>query len=203
MNYAHEITEALRNKQDEKGFKLLYKYGFPVVKRMLKGKYGAETKDVEDVFQDTVIIIMREIECNRMDETKNFENYIITISKNLWLNKLQKENRNISIEDTNLENTMKAEVEYHMKIKDSEELIRHILKQLGETCETILKAIIFENKKQEDIAIEMGLSDRHVIKTYKNRCKSKLIDLLNSNQALKRALLQNEQRYGKYLSINI
>ena len=191
MGADRNIILAIKQKDNKTIFTLLYKNYFAMVKSIVH-KYNGSNKDAEDVFQELLIILIREIENGRVDELKDLKNFIYTIAKNLYLNIHKKNARQNSLDDIPESFTEDKHVNNHMELQQSETLILDIIKQLGNTCYEILKAIVFENKKQEEIANDLGLSDRNVIKTYKNRCKNKLIELLKKNPKLSLELMRNE-----------
>ena len=200
MSANKKIILAIQQRDNKAIFTLLYKTYFTMVKEIVK-KYNGSNSDAEDVFQEMLIILIREIENGRVDELKDLKNYIYTISKNLYINIAKKNARQNSLDSIPERYTHDKHVKNHMELQQSETLILDIIKQLGNTCYEILKAIIFENKKQEEIAQNLGLSDRNVVKTYKNRCKSKLIELLQKNPKLSLELLRNEDGFRKYITV--
>lgn len=200
MSANKKIILAIQQRDNKAIFTLLYKTYFTMVKEIVK-KYNGSNSDAEDVFQEMLIILIREIENGRVDELKDLKNYIYTISKNLYINIAKKNARQNSLDSIPESYTHDKHVKNHMELQQSETLILDIIKQLGNTCYEILKAIIFENKKQEEIAQNLGLSDRNVVKTYKNRCKSKLIELLQKNPKLSLELLRNEDGFRKYITV--
>lgn len=201
MGADRNIILAIKQKDNKAIFTLLYKNYFAMVKSIVH-KYNGSNKDAEDVFQELLIILIREIENGRVDELKDLKNFIYTIAKNLYLNIHKKNARQNSLDDIPESFTEDKHVNNQMELQQSETLILDIIKQLGNTCYEILKAIVFENKKQEEIANDLGLSDRNVIKTYKNRCKNKLIELLKKNPKLSLELMRNEHGFRKYIKAN-
>jgi len=200
MSTNKNIVQAIRQRDNKAIFTLLYKNYYPMVKTIVH-KYNGSKSDAEDVFQEMLIILIRAIENGRVNELDDLKNFIYTISKNVYLNILKKNARQSSLDTVPESLTEDISVNNHAELQQSETLILDIIKQLGNTCYEILKAIIFENKRQEQIAEELGLSDRNVVKTYKNRCKNKLIELLQKKPKLSLELLRNEDGFRKYISI--
>jgi len=197
MSINKKIIDAIKQRDNKAIFSLLYKNYFSMVYSIIK-KYNGNKTDAEDVFQEMLLILIREVDSNRINENRDIKNYIYTISKNLFIN-IRKKNAKTDSYDTVPEI---PEVQNHLELQQSEHLILKIMAELGSKCYEILKAIIFENKKQEEIAEDLGLKDRKVVKTYKNRCKNKLIELLKSNSKLSLELLKNEDGFAKYIRVN-
>lgn len=196
-----KVIDAIRNNDNSKLFKLLYKHYFSMVEGIVVN-YNGSKDDAKDVFQEMILVLIREVDNNKIDESKNIKNYIYTISKNLFLNILRDRNKNVSIDSVQESDFDYRQAKSHIELKESEELVSKIIKELGEKCFEILKRILFENKKQEEIAEELGLKDRFVVKTYKNRCKNKLIDLMKKKPKLCLELINNEEGFGKHISFS-
>ena len=201
MIRSKEIITAIKEKNNSTLFTLLYKNFYGMVKTIVTSYKGNED-DAKDVFQDMMIILIREIETGKFDETKNIKNYLYTISKNLYLNSLKKHNKLVAYDSAPDVLEVESEIAYHENNQKNEELVKNIIAQLGQTCYEILKGIIFEKKKQEEIAEELGLQDRRVVKTYKNRCKKKLIELLQNNPKVSLQLLENADQFRKHIRNN-
>jgi RNA polymerase sigma factor (sigma-70 family) len=200
MSANKKIFLAIKQRDNKAIFTLLYQNYYTMVKAIVK-KYNGSNDDADDVFQEMLIILIREIENGRIDEQKDLKNYLYTIAKNLYLNILKKQAKQQSLDDVPESLTEDMDVKSHIELQQSETLILDIIKQLGNTCYELLKAIIFENKKQEEIAKQLGLSDSNVVKTYKNRCKNKLITLLQNKPKLSLELLRKENGFGKYINV--
>jgi RNA polymerase sigma factor (sigma-70 family) len=177
---------------------LLYKSLLPKVIQMVKSKNGTED-DAKDVFQDAVIIFMREYRYGKFDITKSIEGYIFIISRNLWINTLKRNNKMIQTDDMNIFESFGYETAAQYDIDEREQEIKGIFKHLGKTCLEILQAQIFEGLDYKEIAEKIGLASGDVVKTYKNRCKNKLLDLLEKHPALRNELLSHEKRFRKYI----
>ena len=200
MNVNEKIVFAIQQRDNRILFTLLYKNYYAMVKAIVK-KYNGSKDDADDVFQEMLIVLIREIENGRVDERKDLKNFIYTISKNIYINMAKKNARQNSLNDIQESYIEDVPVKNHLEIQQSETLILDIIKQLGNTCYELLRSIIFENKRQEVIAKQMGLSDSNVVKTYKNRCKNKLIELLKNKPKLSLELLRNENGFGKYIGV--
>lgn len=194
-----QIYQAIKKGNHEKVFSWLYKHSFPTISAYILKNNGS-ADDARDIFQDTVLIIFRNIKKNRIDENKAIAGLMYTVAKNIWIDKMRRNWRNVR-----LNSKVDYETEYDELITESIELrereteIENILKQLGDTCFQIIKELIKDDKNFKEIADLIGLKDRHVVKAYKNRCKNRLIKLLENNEPVRNALIKYEARFKKYI----
>jgi DNA-directed RNA polymerase specialized sigma24 family protein len=82
------IVEGLRNKDHEK-IRFLYRNYFDSIQRLIL-KNSGNTEDAEDIFQDALVIVYKKIQDNQLKLSCSFKTYMYAISRNLWLQKLQK-----------------------------------------------------------------------------------------------------------------
>lgn len=165
----------------------LYKKALPDVTKMVK-KLGGTWDDAKDVFQDAVVIMFRKIKENNFDMSIEPERFVFHVSRNLWLNKLKRDKKQQNIDDVPEFGDQTKDVIQVMDLKEREQSIRDVLKQLGERCAELLKSLIFDDLDYAEVAEKMQMASTDVVKTTKNRCKTKLMDLLNLNPELKKKL---------------
>jgi len=198
MKYDEKVITAIRSGKDDKTIKLLYKKSLPPIKRMIL-EYGGSKDDANDIFQDAVIILIRNIKTNKFGENNNINGFLYTISKNLWINKIKRDSKTSSIEDANIESDLNYEISYSTSIKEKEETIKNIISKLDSKCAHVLHSILFTDKDYSEISEEIGLANANVMKVTKSRCKDKLIKLLNKDQNLRQILISYNERFSKHI----
>ncbi|MFQ3579767.1 MAG: sigma-70 family RNA polymerase sigma factor [Bacteroidales bacterium] len=177
----------------------IYKYHLPKVSKLLVS-LGCNREEVKDFFQEAVIVLYKKIKMDVENFSSPIDSYICQVAKYLYYNSKRKEtvknnykqqiDKNEPIfKDYDLESTIDQE---------NEKKVQKILEMLGETCAKILRAIIFEEKDYKEIAEEYGFSSSDVVKTSKNRCKNKLLELINENSEVKK-YLENNARIFKHI----
>ena len=194
-----EILEAIRLNNDSKLINTLYKKVLPLVERSVIKNGGTRT-DAQDVFQDAVIVLIRTVKLGN-SEIKDVSSFVKAVAFRLWVNKFKK-----SLWEQKTDELPELEVDdliiTHILLEERKNRILQILAKLGDTCYKILKSIIFEEKEYDDIAIEQNFSNGMVVKTYKNRCKNKFLELLNNNLELKKEILEYARQNRRHIELD-
>lgn len=198
MNYDEKVITAIRSGNDEKTIKLLYKKSLPPIIQMIRN-FGGNKDDANDIFQDAVVILIRNIKRNSFDQKSNINGFLYTISKNLWINKVKRDSKTSSIEELELENDLNYEIQHNASIKEKENTIKDIISKLDPKCAHVLHAILFTDKGYSEIAEEIGLANANVMKVTKSRCKDKLIELLKNDTNLRQILINYNERFSKHI----
>jgi len=88
--------------------KSFYKRNLPYVRHYLK-QYQGSTEDVQDIFQEAMILLSRKLKIDQLEIQQSIHNYFIGICKNLWKNQLRRkhfleyqEQLNDTIDDTSI-----------------------------------------------------------------------------------------------------
>ena len=93
IHYSDEaIIEGLRLRSDYI-IKYIYQELFPTIKYLVVKNSGNE-EDAEDIFQDSLIVIFKKIRDNQLELSSSFRTYLYSVSRNLWLQKLNKRRNN-------------------------------------------------------------------------------------------------------------
>jgi RNA polymerase sigma factor (sigma-70 family) len=183
MQYSDkEIISAIKKGEDDRVLPHLYKVVLPKVRYYINKNKGNED-EAKDIFQDAVIIFYKKVKNDQFHENQNITSFICLVSKNLWINRVKKMNRNIEFpenesfisEDDLLENLISEE---------KKNAITQLLSEIGEECKKLLKYSVYENKSMKEICRLMGYSNENVAKTYNYRCKQKLIQLVMKNKEI-------------------
>jgi len=178
-----EIVQGIRDK-DPKVLKFLYDKYYPLVNMSLTDHSATET-EVEDVFQETIILIYRKIKDGTFQINTNFKNYFLSVTWYIWIKELRtKNNQSRIIEDYNYlqndyadHNVSDNEYELHMQYK----LYQKYFRKLTKKCRKILKWY-FKEIPLKDIAKKAGLKDEKSVKKRKYACKEQLIRLIKDDE---------------------
>jgi RNA polymerase sigma factor (sigma-70 family) len=167
-----EIIEGIQ-KRDNKVLTIIYKDLFPGISSYVK-KHGGSNDDAKDVFQESIIIIFRQIEEKSLDIKTGFENYLYGIARIIWLKIL----RNKEIRDRNINLLEEPEHEYQLSddlIDDELELRifrKHFL-TLGKECQKLL-TLSFNDVPNKTISEMMEYKNEKVVSNVRYKCKEKL-----------------------------
>ncbi|HLP12493.1 MAG TPA: sigma-70 family RNA polymerase sigma factor [Flavobacteriales bacterium] len=165
MNNATLIAQ-LRSGQPNKALEELYK-GYPVIRHFIK-THGGDDDDARDVFQESIMVLYRNVQKDDFVLTANMTTYLFSITKYMWKDILKKKNRQVNFvcDNTAEEEDVKNAQEEEEKFKWLDE----ILGTLGEKCAEILKMTYFAKMSMDEIAQKLGYKNVDTAKTQKYKC---------------------------------
>ena len=175
------ITAFIDN--NDKIIKEFYQKYLPVVSIYVTQNHGNED-DAKDVFQDAMVIVYEKIKTNTLNIKYALGTYVCGISRNLWRNRLRKDNKlliktDVIIPDIKEEN---IPIEYMDKM-DKIFLIQKYLIELGEGCKEIL-LLFFGGYHIRDIAKKRNLTEAYTRKR-KFMCQKKLTEIIEKDPIFK------------------
>lgn len=159
------------SKERANGFRLIYSKCFPIVKRFVLKNSGT-IEEAKDLFQETISIAYYNLSENKFRGESSFNQYIIGIGRNLWLQKLKKK----TLPTTPLATEELWEKETAEPV--NEHLLSFVISKLKEGCKTILKSFYYDGESMESIAEKLKLGSAQAAKTKKLRCMKKLSSLI-------------------------
>jgi len=184
-------------KNEKELFKKLFKKYFLIIKNYVYNNKGNED-DAKDLFQEAIIVIIRNIENNKIDKNVKFLSYLYSVSKYIWLKHIRK-NKYI-INQTEYDQDIEEMREYSIFV-DTTDIIddsiekgifqRNFLK-LGKKCQELLK-LFFQKFSLKEIAEIMGFKSENYVKKKKYFCKEELIKLIKSDKEYQKIMKEKEQ----------
>jgi len=168
----NDIINYVRSNTFQKPVKLLYAY-FPVVKKFVIKNSGSK-QDAEDIFQDALIILFNKIKNDAFQLNSSLNTYIFGICKNLWLEQLRKNKKEMLsdtfvINDAQIIEEIQSDLEENQKNKKAFDA----LSQLGEKCRELLNLFYYKKLSMSEIASRLGFAGEKVAKNQKYRCIEK------------------------------
>ncbi len=180
-----EIIHTLR-KNDLKGgtqaLKILYKKNYHMVEVHILKNSGSK-EDAKDVFQDSIIVLYKNLKKETFELNGKISSYLYSISRNIWLKKLRdtkittsaiEDHRDSFIHDVNII----KEIEY----SEDQKMIGDMLKRAGDRCKNLFIAFYYEKLSMKKIASTQGYSSEQIVKNQKVRCLKKIRSILNKSQ---------------------
>lgn len=169
------IMELFKTGKREKAFKELYKL-YPRIEKLILSKGGTKA-DANDVFQDALIILNRNLEKTDFKLTSSFYTYLYSVSRFVWkdtqkqfskqeLHQLQSEE--VSIFDAVLE---------EQKYKTAERAFR----ELGERCQQLLQGFYLKKLSFKTLAEMMQFKSEKIAKNQKYKCLQKAKDIYRTH----------------------
>jgi len=179
-----QIIEGIQ-KRDNKILTLIYKELYPVVRYYVMSNGGSQD-DSKDVFQESIIIVFKQISQNSFAIKTGFEAYLYGVARLVWLKILRSRathERNIlqieEPENSYLPSDSLVEEEIDMR------LFRKYFTKLGVECQKVLR-LISDGVSYEQIAIEMGYKNEKIIRNKKYKCKEYLIKMIKEDPEYQR-----------------
>lgn len=148
--------------------KQLYKK-WPETKRFLK-KYGCNSTDAEDIFQEALVIFCRKKEQVDFVLTVDAFVYVRNTCKLLWYNQSRKNKKAPAGE---LEKDVLQQDDEWFQKEMKIQLVESAILQLGKQCRELLELFYGLGWNMVDIAKRIGLRNDKVAKAQKYRCLQK------------------------------
>ncbi|MEW7277742.1 sigma-70 family RNA polymerase sigma factor [Aquimarina sp. 2201CG1-2-11] len=177
-----KILEGIKT-GDEVVITAFYKKNMPYIRRYVLQNSGSEL-DVEDVFQDAMVLIYQKLKVEQIELYASLQTYFYGICKNIWRNRLRKNNKMVSAEDL-LEAVEALDPDIVEEIERNEEahVYRKHFVNLSEACQKVLN-MVFNGKSMRQIAESTGYTEGYARKK-KFECKEHLIEMIEKDPLYK------------------
>lgn len=161
-------------------FGILYQQYFVFTKRfILNNKGGLE--DAEDVFQDSLLLLYEKLHRDNFEVYTCLGNYIVGISKNLWLKKLKNRSFYIEFPDTYF---IEHQEEINLAIENEKyywEKLTGYLQSISAHCQNLIHDIFIRNKSIEEIQDKYQYSSKHNAQNQKYKCVEQIRKIKNKS----------------------
>lgn len=154
-------------------YRELYASYYDDVKRFII-KHQGTAEDAEDIFQETMILLVEKLRRDNFAVTASLKTYIIAIAKYLWFRQYKNAKRQHTIlpeAAANLYGDISAAVENE---KTFWEKIQAAMTRITGHCNKLLHEMFFMGKKAGDIQKEYGYSSVHNAQNQKHKCISQI-----------------------------
>ena len=168
------IIEGVRN-QDDRILNWLYDNYLQSVKTYVLQNSGS-SDDVSDVFQDSIIVLFRQITEGNFNLTTDLKGYFFGIARNVWSAQFRKNQKT-----TKLEIDIPDE-EYPDGINDPvlEKVVSRAFEKLKPDQRLVL-SLYSDNLSYEEIAEKMGLKNDTYARRKKYLCKEALMEIVKED----------------------
>jgi len=153
-----------------------------ITRSYIIGKGGSQ-QDADDIFQETVVAFIDTVRKGKFRQESAIRTFLISISKNLWLNEIRRRERAGSREKA-FETGRETESEGISALIGERELSRQLgemLQTLGESCRKILSLFYYENLSMKEITARMHYENEQVVRNKKYKCLQQLTDKIKSD----------------------
>lgn len=161
------------HEEQTKAFQSLYNNYFGQVKNFVCNNKGS-LSDAEDVFQDTMFVLVQKIRKDQFRLTASMGTYIVAIAKNIWLNKLRQHHRQ-EFEISKYNQTFFEEIDQAIELeKYYKSQLQQYLYKVSKHCQSVIEDVFFKGKSTEQIQKEYGYSNKHNAANQKYKCVEQL-----------------------------
>ncbi|MBR9913442.1 MAG: sigma-70 family RNA polymerase sigma factor [Algicola sp.] len=166
-----DILELFKKGQRDKAFKKLYRL-YPRIEKLILSKGGSQA-DANDVFQEALIILNRNLETSDFQLTSSFYTYLYAVSQFVWSD-LQKSHSRKNLQELNAQ-----EIEMFQAVIEEKkyQLAEHAFSKIGKRCQQLLQLFYHKSMSFKDIAEVMQFKSSKVAKNQKYKCLQKAKDI--------------------------
>ena len=181
---AKELYKGLRE-GSETAFRTVYEANRNTFLNFAK-KYGLDTEDVLDIYQDAYVALYENIQNGKFTELKSsLSTYLISIGKYMILERLRKNKKTVKSESIlevsrDMDETLENFDVVQTNLSPRQQLLNTHFEQLGEKCKTILKWFYYQKYSIKQIMEKGGFNSENVVKSQKSRCLKSLKDAMKN-----------------------
>lgn len=168
------IIEGIRQ-QDDRILNWLYDNYLQTVRHYVLKNSGSGA-DVSDVFQDSIIVLYRQISDNELNLTSDLKGYFYGIAKNIWNSQLRKNLRNTEI-GFDLPEEVDNEDANNIVL---EKIVTRAFQKLNSDSQIIL-TLFSEGYSYPDIATKMNLKSEIYARRKKYLSKETLMEYIKED----------------------
>ncbi len=175
-----ELLKGLAN-SDKTVIELIYKNCFKLIQTLILNNNGTND-DAKDIFQEALLVLYEKAKTEHFELSCQIKTYLYSVSKRLWLKKLQTGSRYVSQLYGNEEVAdISEDIDYYQQKNEEFELMHKAIHQLGEPCKSLLHAFYMQKMNMQDIAEAFGYTNAENAKTQKYKCLVRLKKLFFSS----------------------
>jgi len=168
------LIEGIRN-QDDKILNWLYDNYLQTVRKHVLNNSG-NNDDVSDVFQDTIIVLYKQITDNSLNLTTDLKGYFFGIARNIWSAQLRKKRRMTELDLDFPEESWQEETTDLIL----ERIISRAFNKLKPDSQKIL-SLFSDGYSYEEIADRLDLKNESYARRKKYISKEALMDLVKED----------------------
>jgi RNA polymerase sigma factor (sigma-70 family) len=159
---------------DKKAIETIYRENYNMIHSLIINNNGS-TDDARDIFQEAMIVLYEKVRSGSFELNCLIKTYVYSVSRRLWLKRLQQMNHYSPVSD-NLEETVpvEEEIEENERINIEFQAMDRAISSLGEPCKSLLEAYYLEKKNMQEIAQSFGYTNADNAKNQKYKCLMRL-----------------------------
>ena len=159
---------------DKQAIETIYKENFNMIQSLILSNSGS-ADDAKDIFQETMIVLYEKVRSGSFELNCLIKTYVYSVSRRLWLKRLQQMNRYVpSLDGLHETVPVEEEIEEHARMNAEFEMMNKAIGSLGEPCKSLLEAYYLERKNMQEIALSFGYTNADNAKNQKYKCLMRL-----------------------------
>ncbi len=159
---------------DKTAIESIYKDNYGLIQRLVINNNGSED-DAKDVFQEALIVLYEKSKSGVFELNCQIKTYIYSVSKRLWLKKLQQRSRYDLIENGAEEPVVvEDDIAQHEKRNSQFGMMEHAMATIGEPCKSLLESYYIRKQNMQEIAEAFGYTNADNAKNQKYKCLMRL-----------------------------
>lgn len=178
-----DITSAIRDKNDEKALRLLYKKCFNKVRRFILQSNGT-AEDGRDIFKDAVLVLYHETQKASRQEKIEAGNVVFDTAKNLWTNQIKRYSKDKAYEYSDRLSSGDPFMLNIVMNKEKRNAVKIIMQSMDERCRALLELSLFYGFNEEQIKQKLQMDDNTDVSTAVYKCHQKLMDQVDKHKNL-------------------
>ncbi|MCD4773550.1 MAG: sigma-70 family RNA polymerase sigma factor [Bacteroidales bacterium] len=161
----------------------IYDKFYPRIKKFIK-KNNGNNRDAEDIFQETIIIIYRNINEKDLILTCDFYTYFFTVCRNTWLKQLKKNKKRVDKYDIDDKEILEIDknLDKLFIINEKHKLYQKHYKTLKNICQEVIR-LSLQNIPLKIIATKTGFKNAETAKYKKHICLKELFSRIKADSA--------------------
>ncbi len=159
---------------DKEAIELVYKENYGLIQHFIVYNNGTED-DARDIFQEAMMVLYEKSKQHDFELTCQIKTYLYSVSRRLWLKKLQHARR-METQIENFDNVVAVEedLEDHEKLTQQYLIMRTAMGKIGEPCKSLIEAFYVHHKNMHEIAGFFGYTNADNAKNQKYKCLVRL-----------------------------
>lgn len=179
-----KLIRGIRRREDDT-LKYIYSTYYEMVRDLVL-KNGGNISLVPDVFQESIIILYKQVRSGDIELATDLKGYFFGIARMVYSNILREKRRFSSMESEPLDETPSH---YDNSTLYMERIAARAMEKLSQDCRKVIE-LFMEKVPYSEIARKLGLKDENYARRKKYLCKEALMELIKS-----------DKEYGDYQSL--
>ena len=159
---------------DKSAVEIIYSDNYGVIQNLILNNNGSE-EDAKDIFQEALIVLYEKSKSVEFELNCQIKTYLYSVSKRLWLKRLQKNSR-YELQSNGFEETVYVEddIGVHEKRNNEYGMMEFAMSHIGEPCKSILEAYYIRKQNMQEIVEHFGYTNSENAKNQKYKCLVRL-----------------------------